>query len=195
MSAAPPGGRHTGYVGDSWSRRESLIDEQIRKAQERGDFDNLPGKGKPLAGLDEPDDELWWVRRYISREGLSTDALLPPALQLRKETERLDETVRGLASEGAVRDVVAELNRGIAEWVRVPVGPSVPLRLANADETVTRWRAARAAQTSVTRSEPEQSQPEQSQPEPGGRGQRSAGGSGRSSAAPWWRRLGRRSAH
>lgn len=190
MSAAPPGGRHTGYVGDSWSRRESLIDEQIRKAQERGDFDNLPGKGKPLAGLDEPDDELWWVRRYISREGLSTDALLPPALQLRKETERLDETVRGLASEGAVRDVVAELNRGIAEWVRVPVGPSVPLRLANADETVTRWRAARAAQTSVTRSEPEQSQPE-----PGGRGQRSAGGSGRSSAAPWWRRLGRRSAH
>ncbi|MDX9832468.1 MAG: DUF1992 domain-containing protein [Anaerolineae bacterium] len=27
---------------------ESWIDQQIRDAQERGDFDNLPGKGKPL---------------------------------------------------------------------------------------------------------------------------------------------------
>jgi DnaJ family protein C protein 28 len=27
---------------------ESWIDEQIREAQERGQFDNLPGKGKPL---------------------------------------------------------------------------------------------------------------------------------------------------
>lgn len=27
---------------------ESWIDEQIREAQQRGDFDNLPGKGKPL---------------------------------------------------------------------------------------------------------------------------------------------------
>lgn len=27
---------------------ENWIDEQIREAQERGDFDNLPGKGRPL---------------------------------------------------------------------------------------------------------------------------------------------------
>jgi DnaJ family protein C protein 28 len=27
---------------------ESWIDQQIREAQERGEFDNLPGKGKPL---------------------------------------------------------------------------------------------------------------------------------------------------
>jgi len=27
---------------------ESPIDRQIREAQERGDFDNLPGRGKPL---------------------------------------------------------------------------------------------------------------------------------------------------
>jgi DnaJ-like protein len=188
-------------VSDSWSRRESLIDEQIRKAQERGEFDNLPGKGKPLTGLDEPDDELWWVRRYISREGLSTEALLPPALQLRKETERLDETVRGLASEEAVRNVVTDLNLRIAEWVRVPVGPSVPLRLANADETVARWRAARAAppeRPQLERAQLERAEFERAQPGSAGPGQRpggpSAGGSGRPSVAPWWRRFGRRSA-
>jgi DnaJ family protein C protein 28 len=28
--------------------RESWIDQQIREAQERGEFDNLPGKGRPL---------------------------------------------------------------------------------------------------------------------------------------------------
>jgi DnaJ-like protein len=27
---------------------ESAVDKQIREAEERGDFDNLPGKGKPL---------------------------------------------------------------------------------------------------------------------------------------------------
>jgi len=153
-------------------------------AQERGDFDNLPGKGKPLAGLNEPDDELWWVRRYISREGLSSDALLPTSLQLRKEIERLDESVRGLASEQAVRDVVAGLNRRIADWVRVPEGPSVPLKLVNADETVARWRAARPAPAVPSSGAPESS------------GERPAGaavdGSTRPGSTPWWRRLGRR---
>ena len=35
-----------------FSNFESWIDRQIRQAQERGDFDNLRGKGKPL----DPDD-------------------------------------------------------------------------------------------------------------------------------------------
>jgi hypothetical protein len=168
-----------------------LIDEQIRMAQERGDFDNLPGKGKPLAGLDEPDDELWWVRRYISREGLSADALLPTSLQLRKETERIDETVRGLASEQAVRDTVAALNRRIADWVRVPEGPAVPLKLVNADETVTRWRAARPALAVPRSGAPEPRSGGSSAEGPGG----AAGdGSTRLGAGRWWRRLGRRRA-
>jgi hypothetical protein len=70
-------------------RYESLIDRQIRLAAERGHFDNLAGAGKPLPGLDEPDDGLWWVRGYLRREGLSTEALLPPSVQLRKEIDRL----------------------------------------------------------------------------------------------------------
>lgn len=176
-------------MNDRWSRRESLIDEQIRIAQERGDFDNLPGKGKPLAGLDEPDDELWWVRRYIAREGLSSDALLPPSLQLRKETERLDETVRGLTSERDVREAVARLNRRIAEWIRVPVGPAVPLRLVDADETVARWRAARTtpATEGPASPEPAAAQPVAQEPP-------APEAAGRTGPMRWWRRLGRRSA-
>ena len=63
-------------------RFESPVDRAIREAVERGDFDDLPGKGKPLpgAGTTGPIDENWWIRGYLEREGVSGDALLPPAL-------------------------------------------------------------------------------------------------------------------
>ncbi|WP_219413389.1 J-domain-containing protein [Pseudonocardia nigra] len=128
-----------------WQRYESVIDQQVRKAQERGDFDDLPGKGKPLPGLDGPDDEMWWVKGYIRREGLSTDALLPTPLQLRKEIERLPETVRDLRSEREVRDVVADLNRRVVDWLRAPSGPPVPIGPVNVENVVARWRADRPA--------------------------------------------------
>lgn len=43
------------------------IDEIIRAAQERGEFDNLPGTGKPIPGAGTKDDDLWWVRSWIER--------------------------------------------------------------------------------------------------------------------------------
>jgi hypothetical protein len=125
------------------SRWESAIEAQIRRAQERGDFDNLPGKGKPLPGLDGPDDEMWWVKGYIQREGLSTDALLPTSLQLRKQIQELPDTVRGLRSEQAVRDVVGALNTEVAAWLRAPSGPRVPIRPVNLDDVLATWRADR----------------------------------------------------
>ena len=60
--------------GVSW---ETWIDRQIREGMERGDFDHLPGHGQPIRGLDRPDDELWWVREKLRREGVS---FLPPTL-------------------------------------------------------------------------------------------------------------------
>jgi hypothetical protein len=126
-----------------WARYESVIDQQIRKAEERGDFADLPGKGKPLPGLDGPDDENWWIKSWIRREGVPSEALLPTPLQLRKEAERLPETVRDLPTEEAVRAAVSELNRRIAEWLRAPVGPAVPVRPVDAEAVVREWRSAR----------------------------------------------------
>lgn len=126
-------------------RHESLVERQIRLAQERGDFDDLPGRGKPLPGLDGPDDENWWVKAYLRREGLSTEPLLPTPLQLRREVERLPATVADLSSEQAVRGVARDLNRRIASWVRAPVGPPVPVALVDVDAVVARWRADRVA--------------------------------------------------
>ena len=46
---------------------ESPVEKQIREAQERGDFDDLPGAGKPLdlGDLNDPD---WWVKRLAKRD-------------------------------------------------------------------------------------------------------------------------------
>lgn len=128
---------------DPQSRYESVVDQQIRQAQERGDFDDLPGMGKPLPGGGRPDDENWWLKGYVAREGLPTDPMLPPSLRLAKEIERLPATVRDLATEDAVRAAVRDLNRRIAEHLRAPAGPPVPVRPVSADRTVAQWRAAR----------------------------------------------------
>jgi hypothetical protein len=122
-------------------RYESAVEKAIREAQERGQFDNLPGKGKPLPGLDGPDDELWWVRKYVRREGLSGEEFLPETLLLRRQSERIDDAVAPLRTEQAVRDHVAELNRQIRRARLVSSGPPVILRQVVADEVVARWRA------------------------------------------------------
>ncbi|GAB3007989.1 DUF1992 domain-containing protein [Amycolatopsis acidiphila] len=126
-----------------WVSFESWVDKQIRQAQERGAFDNLPGAGKPLPGLNKPYDEMWWIREKLRREGLSADVLLPEPVKLRKEIDRLPETVRALPTERLVRDAVRELNRRIAAWLRAPSGPRVHVAPVDADEVVARWRESR----------------------------------------------------
>jgi len=118
----------------------SWIDQQIGEAQERGAFDNLPGAGKPLPKRSQSDDGLTWVRELLQREGLPTDELLPTPLKLRKQSERLAESVQELRSEDEVRAAVAELNRQIVEWRRIPHGPPIFVRLIDADAMVSRWR-------------------------------------------------------
>lgn len=149
---------------------ESWIDKQIRTAQQRGDFDDLPGAGKPLPGAGAPLDDQWWVKDYIRREGLSGDALLPAPLQLRKEIERLPETVRGLTTEQAVRDVAADLNRRIVEYLRAPTGPQVAVGPVNVDDVVARWRADRPEPAQRPAPAPEEPAPRK---------------------APWWQRFRR----
>ena len=125
----------------------SWIDQQIADAEQRGVFDNLPGAGKPLNLKPEGDGDYGqaWIRDYARREGVPAEEFLPTPLKLRKEIERLAETVEQMRSEEEVRSVVAALNRRIAEWRRVPVGPPIFVRLVDSDEMAARWRQAQAA--------------------------------------------------
>lgn len=122
---------------------ESWIDRQIREAQERGEFDNLPGAGKPIEGLGDrrPDD--WWARRLIEREQL--DVPLPTSLALRKEVANLAATLADERSEETVRELVADLNRRVLEARRLPVsGPPLFVRTVDVEETVQQWQQERS---------------------------------------------------
>jgi hypothetical protein len=120
----------------------SWIDQQINEAAERGAFDNLPGTGKPLPRRGGAGEGQTWLRDYLRREGVSSEALLPVPLRLRKEMERLTAEVPDLSSEREVRELVGELNHRILEWRRIPVGPPIYLRLIDEEAMVARWQEA-----------------------------------------------------
>ena len=122
---------------------ESHIDRQIREAQERGEFDDLPGAGKPLPDHGELYDEDWWIRDLARREGLPGG--IPPTLRLRREVEDLPATLVTCKTEDAVRRAVADLNTRIERARRGLIeGPPTILRPLDVDEIVTAWRNARA---------------------------------------------------
>jgi hypothetical protein len=123
----------------------SWIDRQIDEAAERGAFDNLPGAGKPLPKRTGEDAGQAWLRDYLRREGVAAEELLPIPLKLRKEIEQLTLTVQDLRTEQEVRDVVADLNRRIIEWRRIPTGPPLFLPLVDEDMLVSQWRDRHAA--------------------------------------------------
>jgi Domain of unknown function (DUF1992) len=169
----------------------SWIDQQIADAEQRGVFDDLPGKGKPLTlkptGGDYGDA---WVRDYARREGVQPDEFLPTPLRLRREIERLAEDVGEFRSEAEIREVAGDINRRIVEWRRIPVGPPIHVRLVNADDLVARWRAAQSARAASAR------QPTASPVSDASAGRRPGSRSaqsqqpraGRARAPRWWRR-------
>ena len=125
--------------GSSW---ESWIDKQIREAEERGEFEDLPGAGKPIPDLDKPFDELWWVKSKLQREGLS---YMPPSVALRKEAHDALEEVSRARSEAQVRRLVAGINRKIREANRKGIrGPSLMLMPFDVERVVREWRGQRS---------------------------------------------------
>lgn len=107
---------------------ESWIDRQIREAVERGEFDNLPGAGKPLPGLDRRDDD-WWIKNLVERErldGANFSAALPEPVLLRRERDALQATLADVRDEADARAIVEDLNRRIKASHRRPPAPGAP---------------------------------------------------------------------
>jgi hypothetical protein len=122
-------------------RYESWVDKQIREAVERGEFDNLPGTGKPLPDRNELYDENWWLKQWIAREGIKGDTALPTTLRLRREIEDVQRAAGKLRTEAEVRHMVSDLNRRIVLALRGHVdGPPVALRPVNVETVVCTWR-------------------------------------------------------
>ncbi len=119
------------------------VDLQITRAMERGEFDDLPGRGKPLGDLGSPYDRDWWLKKLIEREQIT--GVLPPALQLRKEDAELDGVLDRETSEQSVRRTVEDFNRRVVDARRqLQGGPPVVTPTRDLDVEVTRWRERRA---------------------------------------------------
>jgi hypothetical protein len=118
---------------------ESAVEKQIREGMARGDFDNLPGTGKPLPGLDGSRDDDWWIKRKLQQERLS---YLPPALALRKEVEDARARIATATTEAAVRSEVAAINARIREVnsrsIDGPPSTQMPL---DVESVVARWQS------------------------------------------------------
>ena len=113
------------------------VDLQVQRAIERGDFDDLPGQGKPLPPMD--DDPNWWLKKLIEREKIS---VLPEALQLRKDDAELDALLDRQGSERVVRELLETFNRRIVNARRqLQGGPPVITPLRDVEAEVAAWRA------------------------------------------------------
>ena len=94
------------------------IELQIRDAERQGAFENLPGKGKPIADIDTPRTELSWLTGYLKREIVDVGIMLPPSLALAREVELLPDTLREERTEARVREIVEDLNARIRAAIR-----------------------------------------------------------------------------
>ena len=89
---------------------QAIVEERIRKAQREGQFDNLPGKGKPLK-LD--DDSMIAPHMRASYRILKNAGILPPEMQLRKDVSDLRQLLNEVQCEEDARLLVQEINEKI----------------------------------------------------------------------------------
>ena len=108
------------------SQWESAIDQQIREAQERGDFDDLPGRGKPLPR--EVWDEEWGLAHHILRQagetlpwislGRDIEAAQAKLAALLRDAATCPPAERGRARERYLREAAA-LDKLLQEYAFV----------------------------------------------------------------------------
>ena len=135
------GGRNDGRKppGVSW---ESWVDQQIREGMERGEFHDLPGKGKPQEGMTGFRDEDWWLKAKLRAEKLS---YLPPTLRIRKEVEEARAAIGKASREDVVRAIVADINDRIRDVNRRGAeGPPSTVMPLDVEAVVNQWRETRA---------------------------------------------------
>ena len=75
---------------------QKIVERKIKEAEERGEFDNLPGKGKPME-KDDYDKVPSDLR--IAYKILKNSNCLPPELELRKEIRNLEDMLENIPDE------------------------------------------------------------------------------------------------
>lgn len=91
---------------------QSIVEKRIKEAQERGDFDNLPGQGQPIQLEDDshiPED-----MRLVYKILKNADCI-PPELQLRKEIRQMEDMLEGIPDEKEKYRQIKKINYKILQ--------------------------------------------------------------------------------
>lgn len=85
---------------------DKIIEERIKKAQKKGEFENLPGKGKPLPkeDMNVPED----IR--LAYKILKNADCVPPELEIKKEIRNTEELLSGMKETSEKYKVLKKLN-------------------------------------------------------------------------------------
>ncbi len=143
---------------------ESWIERQIDDGRRSGAFDDLPGHGRPIDDLDQPHDDLWWVKAKMQREEVT---VTPPTIAIRTERDSVIEAAMTASSESDVRELIERLNERIREVNRfVTWGPPSSVAPLDPDVIVERWAQATRTRPPVRLDAPAPA------PAPVGRGRR-----------------------
>lgn len=80
-----------------------LINQRIAEAEANGDFDNLPGAGKPLPREDDPENAL--LNRVIRENGG-----VPEFVSLSRELEKLRAELRETSDRTRRTEIMKEMS-------------------------------------------------------------------------------------
>jgi len=86
---------------------EKIVEDRIKKAQHRGEFDDLPGMGKPLHLADDqhiPED------LRLAYKILKNGDCLPPEIELKKEILRTEDLLTNMHDEAERYRTLKKLN-------------------------------------------------------------------------------------
>ena len=86
---------------------EKIVEERIRKAQKRGDFENLPGSGKPLTFQDGcfVPEEL-----RLAYKILKNADWIPPEIELKKQIKQTEDLLAGMEETSEKYRLLKKLN-------------------------------------------------------------------------------------
>lgn len=86
---------------------DKIVEERIREALRRGEFDDLPGRGEPLRLEDDGHipEELRLAYKILKNAGF-----VPPEIQLKKEIIRTEELMSGMEDAAERYRMIKRLN-------------------------------------------------------------------------------------
>lgn len=134
--------RKPGSQGMSPEVQRGLVERRIQEAMERGEFDNLPGAGKPLR-IEEPpvlNSDLWWALKILKQANF-----VPDEVRWRKQIDELRARMHGVRDEEELRQVVREMNELIEKLSGMGTN-RIPMTWMKLDEekAAAEWRRRRA---------------------------------------------------